>query len=197
METELQDTKLKLAEQKKMTSELNVVKKQAKQIETQFNTLQAEYESEKKTAEQKLKSYNDKCINTEQKLLEAQKMIADLESTLVLLKDNHEISLKEIQGIFLYVVYYIFEYNYNFVLESWNTKFDNEVLKAREEIEIEKSKYQKLLSEKRSIEEKLEIFERQSIHAAGDGLKRTASDLSILPYQEIEYSTHGVGKNVS
>lgn len=87
--------------------------------------------------------------------------------------------------------------NYNFVLESWNTKFDNEVLKAREEIEIEKSKYQKLLSEKRSIEEKLEIFERQSIHAAGDGLKRTASDLSILPYQEIEYNTNGVGQNVS
>lgn len=85
--------------------------------------------------------------------------------------------------------------NYNFVLESWNTKFDNEVLKAREEIELEKSKYQKLLSEKRSIEEKLEILERQSIHAAGDNLKRTASDLSIL--QEIEYNTNGVGQNVS
>lgn len=111
METELQDTKLKLAEQKKITSELNIVKKQAKQIEIQFNTLQAEYESEKKTAEEKLNSFNDKCMNTEQKLVDAQKMIADLESTLVLLKDNHKISLKEIQGRCIkFVVYYLFEY---------------------------------------------------------------------------------------
>lgn len=78
---------------------MNIVKKQAKQIEIQFNTLQTEYESEKKNAIQKLESYNDKCMNTEQKFLEAQKIIADLESTLVLLKDNHETSLKEIQGI--------------------------------------------------------------------------------------------------
>lgn len=54
-----------------------------------------------------------------------------------------------------------------------------------------------MLSEKRSIEEKLEILERQSIYAAGDSHKRTASDLSNLPYQEIGYNTNGVGQNVS
>lgn len=77
-----------------------------------------------------------------------------------------------------------------FALESWTIKFDNEVLNAREEIEMEKSKYQKLLSEKRSIEERLEMLERQAINASGDNLKRNTSDSSLLFYQENKYITN-------
>lgn len=85
----------------------------------------------------------------------------------------------------------------NFVLDKWSIKFDNEVLKAREEIEVEKSKYQKLLSEKRSVEEKLEILEQQGIYAAGDGLKHITSDLNSLPYQDNEYKINGICPSVS
>lgn len=99
LETELQEAKQKLAEQKQIASELNMSKKYAKQIETQLNILQLEYESEKKITAQTLQSYNDKFTNTEQKLMEAQKIIADLEYNLVLIKEENEKSLKEIQGI--------------------------------------------------------------------------------------------------
>jgi len=79
----------------------------------------------------------------------------------------------------------------NLISENWNTKFDNEVLKFQNEIEAEKSKYQKLLSEKRSIEEKLEMFEQQDINASGDSFNRNKFD-SNLSYQENGYPTKGV-----
>lgn len=82
------------------------------------------------------------------------------------------------------------------ISESWNTKFDNEVLKFQNEIEVEKSKYQKLLSEKRSIEEKLEMFEQQDINACVDGLHKNKFDLSFPSYQENGYAPKGV-KSVS
>lgn len=99
LEIELQETKQKLAEQKQIASEVTVAKKHAQQIETQFNALLIEYESDKKTSAQMLESYNNKCSNAEQKLLEAQKTISDLELNLNLLKQENEKSLKEIQGI--------------------------------------------------------------------------------------------------
>lgn len=99
LEAELQETKQKLVEQKQITSELNAAKKQAQQIQIQFNSLHAEHESDKKAAEQMIESYNDKCKNFEQKLLEAQKTIADLESNLILVRQDNEKSLNEIQGI--------------------------------------------------------------------------------------------------
>jgi len=70
-----------------------------KEIETQLNTLQIEYESEKKIAAETLQSCNNKFTNSEQKLLEAQKMIADLESNLISIKEENVKSLKEIQGM--------------------------------------------------------------------------------------------------
>lgn len=70
------------------------------------------------------------------------------------------------------------------------------MVRAREEIETEKSKYQKLLSEKRSIEEKLELLERQSLNVSGNSLRRNASDLS-LPYQENGYTSNTDSQNVS
>lgn len=76
-----------------------MAKKHAQQIQNQFNALQIEYETDKKTSAQMLESYNEKCTNAEQKLLEAQKTIADLELNLVLLKQENEKSLKQIQGI--------------------------------------------------------------------------------------------------
>jgi hypothetical protein len=79
----------------------------------------------------------------------------------------------------------------NLISENWNTKFDNEVLKFQNEIEAEKSKYQKLLSEKRSIEEKLEMFEQQDINASGESFNRNKFD-SNLSYQENGYITKGV-----
>jgi len=82
------------------------------------------------------------------------------------------------------------------ISESWNTKFDSEVLKFQHEIEAEKSKYQKLLSEKRSVEEKLEMFEQQDINACGNDLHRNKFDLSFPSYQENGYTTKGV-KSVS
>jgi len=82
------------------------------------------------------------------------------------------------------------------ISESWNTKFDSEVLKFQYEIEAEKSKYQKLLSEKRSIEEKLEMFEQQDINVCGDSLNKNKFDLSFPSYQENGYTTKGV-KSVS
>lgn len=99
LKAELQETKQKLAEYKQIASELNVTKKNEQQILAQFNALQIEYESEKKTAAQMLKSYNDKCTNAENKLLEAQKNITDLESSIIILKQDNEKSLKELQGI--------------------------------------------------------------------------------------------------
>lgn len=82
------------------------------------------------------------------------------------------------------------------ISESWKAKFDSEVLKFQDEIEVEKSKYQKLLSEKRSIEEKLEIFEQQDINSYGDSLNNSKFDLSCSSYQENGYTTKSV-KSVS
>lgn len=85
-------------EQKQITSELNVNKKHTQQLQVQLDALQTEYEAEKKTTAQTLESYKDKCTDAEQKLLEAQKIIENLESTLVLLKKNNEKSLKDVEG---------------------------------------------------------------------------------------------------
>lgn len=85
-------------EQKQITSELNVTKKQTQQLQVQFDALQTEYETKKRITAQTLESYQNKCTDTEQKLLEAQKIIENLESTLVLLKKNNEKSLKDIEG---------------------------------------------------------------------------------------------------
>lgn len=72
------------------------------------------------------------------------------------------------------------------------------MLKARDEVEMEKSKYQKLLSEKRLVEEKLEIFEQQSImNASCDGLKRNESDLSLQSFQQNGYLPNGDTQSVS
>jgi len=87
--------------------------------------------------------------------------------------------------------------NYIFILEGWKNKFDKQVLKAREEIEIEKSMYQKLLSEKRGIDERLEMLERHTVNAAGDGLKRNVSDLSLLSYHENGHITNDNNHSVS
>ncbi|XP_060874388.1 unconventional myosin-Va isoform X3 [Metopolophium dirhodum] len=176
LQTELLETKQKLIEQKQIASELNIAKKHAQQIQTKFNTLQIDYESQKKITENMIESCNEKCKNAEQNLLEAQKVIAALESNILLLKHENENNLIEIQ-------------------ESWNTKFDSEVLKFQHEIEAEKSKYQKLLSEKRSVEEKLETFEQQDINMCSDGLHRNKFDLSFPSYQENGYTTQGVKSN--
>lgn len=48
-----------------------------------------------------------------------------------------------------------------------------------------------MLSEKRVIEERLEMFEQQTINMSGDGLKRNGSDLSLQSYQENGYATNG------
>lgn len=53
-----------------------------------------------------------------------------------------------------------------------------------------------MLSEKRSIEEKLEMFEQQDINAFGDGFIDNKFDLSCPSYQENGYTTEGV-KSVS
>lgn len=72
------------------------------------------------------------------------------------------------------------------------------MLKARGEVEMEKSKYQKLLSEKRLVEEKLELFEHQSIlNASSDGLKRNESDLSLQSFQQNGYLPNGDIQTVS
>lgn len=85
-----------------------------------------------------------------------------------------------------------------FSVESWSYKFDSEMLKARGEVEMEKSKYQKLLSEKRLVEEKLELFEHQSIlNASSDGLKRNESDLSLQSFQQNGYLPNGDIQTVS
>lgn len=80
------------------------------------------------------------------------------------------------------------------IVEHWSTKFDSEVMKFQGEIEIEKSKYQKLLSEKRSIEERLEKFEQ---NAAGDNLKHNSLNLSLPPYQENGYTVNDNSLSVS
>lgn len=100
LEIELQETKQKLAEQKQITSELNVIKKHSQKLQAQLDALQTEYEAEKKTSAQTLESYMAKCTNAEQKLLEAQQTIEHLESTLVLLKNNNEKSLMDIEGTY-------------------------------------------------------------------------------------------------
>lgn len=85
-----------------------------------------------------------------------------------------------------------------FVIESWSSRFDSEISKVRDEVEIEKSKYQKLLSEKRLIEEKLEILDkRQIINASGDSLKRSESDLSLQSFQQNGYIPNGDTQSVS
>lgn len=99
LQTELLETKQKLVEQKQIASELIIAKKHAQQIETKFNSLQTEYESEKKTTENMLESYNDRCKKTEQDLLEAQKIIAALESNVLLLKHENEKNLRDIEGM--------------------------------------------------------------------------------------------------
>jgi len=46
-----------------------------------------------------IESCNEKCKNAEQNLLEAQKVIAALESNILLLKHENETNLIEIQGM--------------------------------------------------------------------------------------------------
>jgi len=104
LQAELQETKQKLVEQKQIASELNIAKKHVQQIQTKFNTLQMDYESEKKTTESLLETCNDKCKKTENNLLEAQKVIAALESNLILLKHENENNLKEIQGMLIIIL---------------------------------------------------------------------------------------------
>lgn len=82
-----------------MSSELNITKKNAQQIQSKFNALQIEYETEKKTTANVIESCNDRCKKAEQNLLEAQNTIASLESKLVLLKHENEKNIKEIQGM--------------------------------------------------------------------------------------------------
>jgi len=54
---------------------------------------------EKKTTKNILESYNDRCIKAEQNLLEAQQIIAALESNVLLLKHENEKNLKDIEGM--------------------------------------------------------------------------------------------------
>lgn len=68
-------------------------------MQIQYNALQAEYESEKKTFAQKLKSYDDKYSNVEQELFKAQQTIKELESNLVILTLDNEKKIKEMQGM--------------------------------------------------------------------------------------------------
>jgi len=58
------------------------------------------YESEKKTTGEMLELYNVKCTNAEEKLIKAQQIIADLESTIVLIRQENVKSLKDIEGMF-------------------------------------------------------------------------------------------------
>jgi len=107
LQTELLETKQKLLEQKQIVSELNTAKKHAQQIQTKFNALQLDYESQKKITENMLESCNEKCKNSEQNLLEAQKVIATLESNILLLKHENEKNLIEIQGMLcMYILYF-------------------------------------------------------------------------------------------
>jgi len=48
-----------------------------------------------------------------------------------------------------------------------------------------------LLSEKRVIEERLEMFERQTINVSADSFKRNVSDLNLQSCQENGYATNG------
>lgn len=90
---------------------MNVFKKNSQKIQSQFNTLQTEYESEKNSYTQIIESLNIKCTNAEQQYLEAQKRITDLELNIVLLKQENEKSLKEIQGNMLNkYLYYCVKY---------------------------------------------------------------------------------------
>jgi len=99
LQSELLETKQKLVEQKQIASELVIAKKHAQQIQTKFDTLQIEFESEKKTTENILESYNNRCKKAEQDLLEAQQIIAALESNVLLLKRENEKNLKDIEGM--------------------------------------------------------------------------------------------------
>lgn len=55
-----------------------------------------------------IQSYNEKCTNAEQKLLDAQKVIENLEFTLTLIKQENEKNLKDIQGIYIFfILWYI------------------------------------------------------------------------------------------
>lgn len=107
LEIELHENRQKLAEQKQIILELNINKKQAQKVEAQLKALQTQYEAEKEITAQMIQSYNDKCTNTEQKLLDAQKIIENLESTVTIIKQENEKNLKDIQGIynFLFCVY--------------------------------------------------------------------------------------------
>lgn len=161
-------------------------------MQLKLNALQQEYDCDKKNNAQLLELYSNKCTNAEQELIKAHQTILELETKLVTLKEDQEVHLKKLQGMLKYQIFCVqyLKMTYLFCLESWNTKFDNSILKAREEIEVEKSNYQKLLSEKRSIEEKLELYERQTMNGIGDNFKRNASDLSLLSYQENGYTTN-------
>lgn len=84
-----------------------------------------------------------------------------------------------------------------FILESWSSKYDSAVIKAREEIELEKSVYQKLLLEKHSVEEKLEMLEQQTNSTSNNGVRRNASDLSLVSYKENGYENNSNTQKVS
>ncbi|XP_050522189.1 unconventional myosin-Va isoform X2 [Daktulosphaira vitifoliae] len=161
LENELQEAKQKLSDQKSISLELIALKKKVQHDETKFNTLTMKYESEKKITEEKLEFYKEKLKTDENSLMEAQKIISDLKLTLLQAKQDNEKKINEIH-------------------ENWKMKYDDEILKARQETEAEKSKYQKLLSEKRLVEERLEILECHS-NSTSVELKYNGSDLSILP----------------
>lgn len=57
--------------------------------------------------------------------------------------------------------------------------------------------YQKLLSEKRSIEEKLEVLERQANNTSSYGVSHNMSDLSLSSYQENGCAASGDAQSVS
>lgn len=78
---------------------MSTFKKQAQQIQLKFDTLLVENETLKKTSSEALELVNKKCTNAEQKLADAQKIIAELESTLITLKQENEASLKDLQGM--------------------------------------------------------------------------------------------------
>ncbi|XP_050443210.1 unconventional myosin-Va isoform X2 [Adelges cooleyi] len=172
LESELQEAKQKLMEQKNITSELVLTKKKAQEDEIQLNILRKKYDSEKNTTDELLEGYKNQLKTGEQSLLEAQKTIVELQSALTFANQENEKKLHEIQ-------------------ESWKAKLVDEVLKAQKETEVEKSKYQKLLSEKRSVEERLESLERPTVGASGDGLRRNDSDSSLLSYQANGYAING------
>lgn len=86
-----------------MVSELNIVKKQAQKMQIKFDALQAEYEAEKISASQILETYNSRCKDAEQAVLEEQQIIAELKANADILKEQYEKKLNEVQGMYTHI----------------------------------------------------------------------------------------------